>query len=186
MAQRGVLANTPEGPRLIMYNGSIQWNDGGAGGLKLLNFEQYTFDLGQLDARRSAASRESSERYIHELFAPEKDVSIKEQRRFIADAHDRLTSPLYCVIFGLIGVLAVVGGKFDRRGYGGRIGIAILAMLIARLPAYAIQSNVRGNPEMWPLLYLWPLLWLAALFYYTISPRFQRWPTPAQPQGVGA
>jgi lipopolysaccharide export system permease protein len=184
MAERGMLATTPQGPRLIMFNGNIQWIDGGPGGLKLLNFEKYTLDLDVLDARRTAASRESSERFLPELFFPEKDVSEKLRNRFFADAHDRLTSPLYCVIFGLIGVLAVMGGKFDRRGYGGRIGIAILAMFVARIPAYVLQSNVRGNAELWPLLYIWPLLWLAALFYYTISPRFQRWPTPAQPQGA--
>jgi lipopolysaccharide export system permease protein len=187
MAQRGMLANTPEGPRLIMFNGSIQWIDGGPGGLKLLNFEKYTFDLGQLDSRRAASSRESSERYLHELFAPEGNVSAKERRRFFADAHDRLTSPLYCLIFGLIGVLAVIGGTFDRRGYGSRVVIAFIAMLAARLPAYAIQSSVRSDPDLWPLLYAWPALWLAALFYYTLSPRFQRWRAPAgQAQGQAA
>lgn len=186
MAQRGVLANTPAGPRLIMFNGNIQWVDGGPGGLKLLNFEKYTLDLGQLDARRSAASRESSERYLHELFFPQGSVSDKERRRFFADAHDRLTSPLYCLIFGMIAVLAVIGGTFDRRGYAGRVMIAIAAALVARVTAYAIQSSVRGDPDIWPLLYIWPLLWLAGLFYYTISPRFQQWRTPAiaAPQGT--
>lgn len=186
MAQRGVLGNTPEGPRLIMFNGNIQWIDGGPNGLKLLNFEKYTLDLGQLDARRSAASRESSERYLNELFFPQGTVSDKERRRFFADAHDRLTSPLYCLIFGLIAVLAVIGGTFDRRGYGGRVAIALMAALAARVPAYAIQSSVRGDPDLWPFLYAWPLLWLAGLFYYTISPRFQQWRTPAisAPQGT--
>lgn len=185
MAQRGVLANTPEGPRLIMFNGNIQWVDGGPSGLKLLNFEKYTLDLGQLDARRSAASRESSERYLHELFFPEKGVSDRERRRFFADAHDRLTAPLYCLIFGLIGVLAVIGGTFDRRGYGSRLAIACFAMLAARLPAYAIHSSVRGDPDMWPFMYLWPALWLAGLVYYTVSPRFQQWRTTAA-QGQAA
>jgi lipopolysaccharide export system permease protein len=178
MAQRGVLANTPEGPRLIMFNGNIQWVDGGPGGLKVLNFEKYTFDLGQLDKQRGAKSREASERYLGELLFPEAGVSAKEVNRFFADAHERLTAPLYCVIFGLIGVLAVVGGTFDRRGYGGRVGIAIAAVLAARLPAFGILSMVRSNSDFWPLLYLWPGLWLFALFYYTISPRFQRWHTP--------
>jgi lipopolysaccharide export system permease protein len=178
MAQRGMLANTPAGPRLIMYNGNIQWVDDGPSGLKVLNFEKYTLDLGQLDARRSAVSRESSERYLHELLYPEGNVSDKERRRFFADAHDRLTSPLYCLIFGLIGVLAVIGGTYDRRGYSGRLAIAVAAVLAARLPAYGIQSSVRSDPDLWPLLYIWPMLWLAALFYYTTSSRFQRWATP--------
>jgi lipopolysaccharide export system permease protein len=186
MAGRGMLANTPEGPRLIMFDGNIQWNDGGAAGLKVLNFEKYTFDLTQLDKQRNAASRESSERYLPELFYPGSNVSDKERRRFFADAHDRLTSPLYCLIFGLIGVLAVIGGTFSRRGYGWRVGIAMGAVLLARIPAIGMVAAVRTNNELWPLLYIWPVLWLIALFYYILSPRFQRWPTPAgaQPQGA--
>jgi hypothetical protein len=80
----------------------------------------------------------------------------------------------------------VIGGTFDRRGYGGRVAIALMAALAARVPAYAIQSSVRGDPDLWPFLYAWPLLWLAGLFYYTISPRFQQWRTPAisAPQGT--
>lgn len=179
MAQRGMLANTPEGPRLIMFNGNIQWVDKGPGGLKVLNFEKYTFDLGQLDRQRSAASREASERFLPELLYPEKGVSERERKRFFADAQERLTAPLYCLIFGLVAVLAVIGGTFDRRGYSGRVGIAIAAVLAARLPAFGLLSAVRGNPDLWPILYAWPIAWLIGLFYYTISTRLQQWATPA-------
>jgi hypothetical protein len=66
--------------------------------------------------------------------------------------------------------------------------IAVLAVLVARLPAYAIHSQVRGNPDLWPLLYVWPLLWIAVLLYYTVSPRFQQWRTPviSAPKGAAA
>ncbi|HAH09332.1 MAG TPA: hypothetical protein DCL48_04440, partial [Alphaproteobacteria bacterium] len=179
LAQKGVLANTPEGPRLIMFNGNIQWRDSGPHGLKILNFDKYTFDLGQLDKQRTASQRESSERYLSELLYPTGNVSDKERRRFFADAHERLSAPLYCLVFGLIGVLAVIGGKFDRRGYAGRVAIAIVAVLAARLPAFGLLSVVRSSSDAWPLLYVWPLLWIAALFYYTVGARFQRWPAPA-------
>jgi lipopolysaccharide export system permease protein len=186
MAERGMLAQTPEGPRLIMFNGNIQWVEGGPGGLKVLNFEKYTFDLRQLDKQRTDSAREASERYLPELFWPQGEVSAKERRRFFAEAHERLTAPLYCVIFGLIGALAVVGGTFDRRGYGGRIGLAIAAFLVARLGGFGLLSLVRGTPDMWPILYVWPALWLGGLFYYTISPRFQRWPARAAAPQDGA
>ena len=89
--ERGLLANTPEGPRLIMYKGNVQWLEGGEGRLKILNFEKYTFDLGAFDKQRDHDAREASERYLSELLNPEKTVNEKQRRKFYSEAHNRLS-----------------------------------------------------------------------------------------------
>jgi lipopolysaccharide export system permease protein len=179
MAQRGLLASTPEGPRLIMFNGNVQWVEGVESRLKILNFDKYTFDIGQFDKQRTESSREASERYLSELFEPGAKTSDKDRRKFFGEAHERLSSPLYSLIFALIGVLAVAGGTFNRKGYGGRVAIAILAVLAARLPGFGLLSVVRSAPELWPVMYLWPALWLIALYYFLSSARLQLWSPPA-------
>ncbi|MBP6012279.1 MAG: LPS export ABC transporter permease LptF [Alphaproteobacteria bacterium] len=174
MAQRGLLASTPSGPRLIMMEGNVQWLEGGEGRLKVLNFEKYTFDLGQFDKQRDTRVAEASERYLGELLHPEKAVTEKQRRKFYSEAHSRLSTPLYCVVFALIGILALIGGNFNRRGYGGRIALAMGAVLAARMPGFAIQQAVNNSPDLAPLLYVWPLLWVAGLLFMLAFPGFDR------------
>jgi len=173
MAQSGELANTPAGPRLIMKQGSVQWLEGGEGQLKFLNFEKYTFDLGQFDKQRDPLAREASERYLGELLRPEKSVNERQRRKFFSEAHNRLSGPLYCVVFALIGVMAIIGGHFNRRGYGGRIALAMAAVLAARLPGFAFQQLTNTVQDAAFLMYLWPALWIAGLLFLLSVPSFE-------------
>lgn len=173
MAQSGLLASTPQGPRLIMSHGNVQWLEGGEGRLKILDFEKYTFDIGAFDKARDETAREASERYISELLNPEKTVTDKQRRKFFSEAHNRLTGPLYCVVFALIGLLALIGGNFNRRGYGGRIALAMGAVLLARLPGFAFQQLTNSTPEAVPLMYVWPLLWIVGLLVFLLVPGFE-------------
>lgn len=173
MAQQGLLASTPQGPRLIMKAGNVQWLEGGEGRLKILDFEQYTFDLGQFDKQRDAGAREASERYLGELLNPEKSVNDKQRKKYYAEAHNRLSGPLYCIVFALIGVMALVGGSFNRRGYGGRIALAMAAVLAARLPGFIIQQMTNNSPDLAFLLYVWPLIWIVGLLFVLSFPGFE-------------
>jgi lipopolysaccharide export system permease protein len=173
MAEQGLLANTPMGPRLIMSNGNIQWLEGGAGKLKVLKFEKYTFDLNQFGKPRDETSREASERYIGELLNPEKGISEKTRKKFYAEAHNRLSGPLYCLVFALIGVYSLVGGNFNRKGYGGRIALACVAVLAARLPGFGFQLLTNNTPDAAIGMYVWPALWVGGLMFVLSVPRFE-------------
>ena len=174
MAQSGLLANTPTGPRLIMNQGNVQWLEGGGGRLKILNFEKYTFDLSQFDKGQDTRFVEASERYLGELLSPEATVADKQRKKFFSEAHSRLSVPLYSIVFALIGVVALIGGNFNRRGYAGRIGLAFLAMFGARLPGFAFQQWTASNPDMAVMMYVWPLLWIVGLLIVLAHPRFER------------
>jgi lipopolysaccharide export system permease protein len=188
MAQSGLLANTPTGPRLIMHQGNVQWLEGGEGRLKILNFERYTFDLSQFDKAQDGRFVEASERYLGELLNPEAAVVDKQRKKFFSEAHSRLSGPLYSVVFALIAVVALVGGNFNRRGYAGRIGIAFLAMFAARLPGFAFQQWTASNADMAVTMYAWPTLWIVSLLFVLIHPRFEvlRKGKMAEPVAEGA
>ncbi|MDZ4869668.1 MAG: LPS export ABC transporter permease LptF [Alphaproteobacteria bacterium] len=186
MAERGVLANTPAGPRLIMYKGNAQWVEGGEGRLKILDFEKHTFDLGQFDKQRDPLAREASEQYISELLNPPKTVNDKQRRKYFSEAHNRLTGPLYCMVFALIGVVALIGGNFNRRGYAGRIAMAMGAVLAARLPGFAFQQLTNSSPDAVPLMYIWPLLWIVGLILFLSFPQILRRGTMANALPAGA
>ncbi len=173
MAQSGLLANTPTGPRLIMHQGNVQWLEGGEGRLKILNFERYTFDLSQFDKGQGGRVPEVAEMWLHQLLNPQTTVPEKQRKKYIAEAHSRLSGPLYAILFALIAVVALVGGNFNRRGYAGRIGIAFLAMFAARLPGFAFQQWTASNADMAVTMYAWPTLWIVSLLFVLIHPRFE-------------
>ena len=175
MAQRGLLANTPVGPRLIMFKGNVQWLEGGAGHLKVLDFDKYTLDLGQFDKQRDTNAREQSELYIQELLYPNSKMQLSDKlrRKYYAEAHNRLSGPLYSFVFALIGIYALVGGTFNRRGYGGRIALACGAVLVARLPGFALQQWTNSMPEAAVAMYVWPLLWTFVLLFLLSVPGFE-------------
>ena len=177
MAQRGLLANTVQGLRLIMFKGNVQWVEDGPDKLKMLDFEKYTFDLGQYDKSRRNAPRDVSERYLNELLNPEAAANEDQRRKYFADAHGRLSSPLYCIVLALIAALALLGGGFNRRGYGGRIALAMGALLIARVPGFLFQQMTSATPSAAVLMYAWPALWVAVLLVLLQQPRVElgRW-----------
>lgn len=188
MAQSGLLANSAAGPRLIMNQGNVQWLEGGEGRLKILNFERYTFDLSQFDKSQGVRVPEAAERWLGELFNPEASVPEKQRKKYIAEAHNRLSGPLYAIVFALIAAVALVGGNFNRRGYAKRIGLAFLAMFAARLPGFAFQQLTTSNADMAFSMYAWPLLWIGGLIFVLVHPYFEvlRKGKMAEPVAEGA
>ncbi len=160
LARRGAFLRTESGPRLLMENGTILHRDMENNNVALLQFESYTFDLSQFIEPRGPHSRDLSERYLGELLNP--DLSRRWDRRNIermrAEAHNRLSSPLYNLALALIPFAAVVCGVFNRRGYAGRLAVAMAAGIGVRLAGFGVQALAATNTALMPLLYAIPLV----------------------------
>jgi len=159
LARRGAFVRTESGPRLVMENGTILHRDVTTNNVTLLQFDSYVFDLSQFIEPRGPHSRDLSERYLSELLNP--DLTRNWDRRNIdrlyAEAHDRLSSPLYNLALALIPFVAVVCGIFNRRGYAGRIAIAMAAAIGVRLAGFGIQALAASTPSLAALLYVIPV-----------------------------
>ncbi|HEX4178282.1 MAG TPA: LptF/LptG family permease, partial [Rhizomicrobium sp.] len=99
---------------------------------------------------------------------------------FYAEAHDRLSQPLYCIAFGLIALAAVVRGRRQRGSVAMRMGAAILAAVGLRVLGYAIVGLAQRHPAMVMAFYLLPLLGtagailtLAGYTPHALAQRFQ-------------
>ncbi len=158
MAESGALVNTPRGPRLIMINGSIQQIQRNSGGLTMLHFDRYNFDLSQF-TQKQRVTREPSERFLNELFFPDpKDKWSKRMAGALkAEAHARLSAPLYPLAYAMIAIAAMLGGRFSRRGYGWRILACVVVALLLRVAGYGIQSRAEMLPQLNIFMYLLPL-----------------------------
>lgn len=165
MASRGIIARTPDGPRLIMYDGNLQRADSSRGGnISMLAFDKYTFDLSSFMQQSERAERESSERYLFELIGYTAASEWEERQRniFRAEGYDRLISPFYNFVFMLIAAAGLLSGTYVRRGYGIRLTAAVVLGIIARLMGFGATSLAAETPMLVPLMILNPILWLLA------------------------
>jgi lipopolysaccharide export system permease protein len=159
LAETGVLAQTQAGARLIMLNGNIERAEEGGARLSVLKFDRYVFDLDEYAGQQRATERETSERFLSELMEPELVGPNQEARRgvYLAEAHNRLSAPLYCLAFALIALAATAKGHMLRTSYALRLSGAALLGAMLRLLGYAAQGTAARNPTFLPLLYLLPL-----------------------------
>jgi len=159
LAENGIVAQTPEGARLIMENGNIQRSEGNGERLSMLQFDRYVFNLDQFAGPPSATEREASERYISELLYPELSGPGAETRRNVywAEGHDRLSSPLYCIAFALIALAATATGHLGRSSYAIRLTGAGIAAAALRMIGFGAQGIAVRNPAVNLVLYLLPL-----------------------------
>lgn len=158
LAVRGQLAQTPVGARLIMFDGTVEQSSHSGGQLTVLKFQRDVFDLDQFAGPARATDRATSERYLSELFWPDPKLLPKLRNAYIAEGHNRLSQPLYCIAFALIALAAVLRGRRARGANALRLVLAALGAAMVRIAGYGVQGLAVGAPSLVFLFYLMPLL----------------------------
>jgi len=159
IAEKGILAQTPAGARLIMLNGTIETSGQGGKQLQLLHFERYTVNLDQFSEPARYTLRKMNERYLGELLWPsEPGVTSRIRDQFFAEAHNRISQPLFCIAFGLIALAAVMRGRRQRGSIALRLTVASLAAAGLRIASYGVLGLAQRHPTMVIAFYILPLL----------------------------
>lgn len=126
LAQSGRIGQGTEGPRVTLYDGVRQQMEKGAAGapprLTVLSFSENSVDLARVARNEETRSRDSRERSIGELLDPDPAEGLRPRdiRRFRAEAHQRMASPVSALSFALVGLAVALTGQFRRHGGGGR------------------------------------------------------------------
>jgi lipopolysaccharide export system permease protein len=140
VARRGFFA--PDGAKaLVLQKGSNQAYDA-KGVLNYLGFDEYVFDLTPYITKGEDVHYKISDRYLHELIQPDLTQDWERQNRLklLAEAHYRLSSPLYNFVFVALALWAVIGGPFSRLGYSRRIARAAIAAGVIRIVGFGAQA----------------------------------------------
>jgi lipopolysaccharide export system permease protein len=187
IARSGALAQTPGGARLIMVDGVVEESRLSGAQLSVLKFKHYVFPLDQFGGPQQEQSLETSERYLPELLWPKFNgpPNPKAARIFLAEAHNRLSAPFYCLAFAMIALAAVTRGRRARGAYALRLTVASIAAAGLRLAGYVAQGAAARDPSLCILLYLIPLLGIAAAMIDMSETRlfgFLRPTRPHQPE----
>ncbi len=180
IAQRGVLAQTPAGNRLIMYDGTVEQTALSGAQLSVLTFKSYTYDLNQFAGPARLTLRRTPERFLGELLNPPETAGVTPQIRngWAAEAHNRLSQPLYCLGFAMIAMATILRGRRQRGALARRLVTASLAAILLRITGYGLTGPASSHPALFPLFYIVPLvgtaLALAVLMGYSPASRTPR------------
>jgi len=167
LAESGRITPGPSGPRVTLYNGERQQVEtpvAAPGGpaprarLSVLSFTENSLDLarGKTGGDEGGRYRNAQERTIDELLRPDPrdKVNARDIGRFIAEAHNRLASPLTAFGFALVALATALTGEFRRHGGGLRLFIGI-AIVVGLLAAGLTFGNLAGRDAA-----MLPLIWL--------------------------
>ncbi len=92
IAPKGVLAQTPAGARLMMFDAAVEQSSGSGQRLSVLSFKSYVLNLDQFAGATRQALRKKSERYLGELLnPPEARMTPQIRAAYLAEANDRLS-----------------------------------------------------------------------------------------------
>lgn len=173
LAERGALVDGPDGPRVLMVNGSRQQYELETGKLAVLSFDRYTVELASNKDASSVRPREAEELYFHEL------LQAAAAPNLIAETHLRLIAPLDAIVFALIPLACLLPGDFNRRGQGRRILAATIAAMLFEVVDLGTKNLASHNVTTLPLLYLETFLPIGIAAWLLL--RDGRWPWLARP-----
>jgi lipopolysaccharide export system permease protein len=160
IASKGVLAQTPAGARLLMFDGTIEQSGKHGAQLSVLHFRSDVIDLSQFASPTHTSLRSTSERFMSELLWPPEKRGLTPRIRngWLAEAHNRLSQPLYCLAFAAIALAAVMRGRRQRGVLAMRLAFAALAAIGLRIGGYGILGLAQNKPAFIAGFYLIPLV----------------------------
>jgi lipopolysaccharide export system permease protein len=168
LAERGALVDSPEGPRVLMVNGSRQQYELETGKLNVLSFDRYTLELAGGKEASTARSREAEELYFHELLAGAPAANL------MAELHLRVVTPLDALVLALIPLACLLSGDFNRRGQSRRILVATILAMLFEVMDLGTKNLASHNLAAVPLLYLETVLPIGIAAWLLL--REGRWP----------
>jgi len=169
-------------PFLTLTNGSMQeYSSNGV--LNQFSFARFPFDLSPFTDARETIRYKPADLWMGQLFDPTSAViSVSGSRgELLAEAHSRLSSPLYALTAMALALSAIMGGAYSRTGYGLRMAKAAAAFLLVRVFGYAVVAASAWNGWMNVFQYVLPLVVAAFALrslFLALKPRGRRrdWP----------
>ncbi|HVZ08582.1 LPS export ABC transporter permease LptF [Rhodopila sp.] len=142
LAERGRLVEGPNGPRVVLLDGSRQQIDHQTGRLNMLTFKQNEIDLADATKDTGARLPDMSEVSLPELLDPHPALE-RDKSKWVAEGYKRLTAPLTTVSYAMVALWSALGGAFRRHGgwvrplvtVGIMVGLLALGLAIGTLAA---------------------------------------------------
>lgn len=153
LAQTGRLIQGPNGPRVLLRNGSREVIDPKTGRLDMLTFKQNEIDLSDQTHSTGARTADMSEVSLSALLHPH-PRNPADAPKWIAEAYKRLSTPLTAMSYALVALLSVLTGTFRRLGSFIRPLAAIGTVVLLVAAGLAIDNLAARNNALIPLMWV--------------------------------
>lgn len=162
-ATTGFLLDQAGGSFLILRDGDLIRENRFNNSQNIVHFETYALDLSRLGGAGAAALYQAKERSSLSLVMPKADGAIKAERpqQIYAELHERITAPLYALVFPLI-VLAYLGrARTGRQQRTSAVAAAVALCVALRVGSFAAFAAAGSTAAAVPFLYALPLAGIA-------------------------
>ncbi|MFD2207814.1 LptF/LptG family permease [Kiloniella antarctica] len=168
IADTGALLKEDDDFRAVLWDASRQEVDPLTGRMSIAYSDKYILKFGDINQEEGDRWLKPRERFLHELLFPDSSDSrdVANHDKLVAAGHYRIASPLFTLAMAFIALACLLSGEFSRRGYLGRIMVAITFMGIMMLAMFLLKDIAEKNKNFVPLLYIWPLVVILASIFF--------------------
>jgi len=166
-AARAYLVQAPEGPQLVMVDGSIQTLRVSERQLVTTGFSDLVYNLAPLLPEPGTARRSSREFPTLALLdaAPDTVALTRKSAEILhAEAHDRVAETLLALVAALLGFATLLVGQFSRFGVWRQVVAAIFLVIFVKGIETLATAAIRDAPDRWWLAYMPVLVGIAIVW----------------------
>jgi len=154
--------------RLVMTNGVALTYSAENRLLARVQFDSFTYDLSTLLEPGTARRLKASALPTRDLFFPSERMMTVDRYELAdlrANAHERMVLGVDALLLPLVALAVMLTGGYQRRGFGRRIVVAILAGTALVVGGVLGKSQITRSAEAWPVIYLPGLLAVLAILF---------------------
>ncbi|HZV20054.1 MAG TPA: LPS export ABC transporter permease LptF [Hyphomicrobiales bacterium] len=160
IADRGEVTNDGGRAQMDLYDGQILRQEEGKPDVQFINFKSYAFDMGDFSPKTGKRDLKPRERETEELLFPDRESEFyrANKDRIRSEVHERLSTPLYSLVFAIVALAYLGRPKTTREGRAGLLFTAFIIGAIIRILGIA-GINIVGR-QLWgaSLIYGAPLV----------------------------
>jgi lipopolysaccharide export system permease protein len=159
LAEKGAILENSLGLFLIMTNGTIQQRDNTDQSISMIEFSSYAFDLSSFASSGSVPELPPSAQPTVYLLNPDPDDRFYRQSpgKFQAEFHDRLSSPLYALMFAVVPMVFLGQAASNRESRTASIAAATLLVVVLRSIGILLVGFAEASAVAIALMYAVPL-----------------------------
>jgi lipopolysaccharide export system permease protein len=133
LAHSGEVIKKANGAFLLLQGGSVQTMESGQTDPRIVTFERYAFDLSNFGGSQQNINYSAREQFFWDLLSP---ADAHQQSDYRAELHDRLTAPLYPLVFAILAYMFLGPPQTTRQSRALALMGMIGAIAIVRLAGF--------------------------------------------------
>lgn len=173
LAREGAVSKIDEKSYLVLQEGQIQRRSNSDGLLSIVKFNSYAFNLSDFSGGKQSKNFSQMEIDTMDLIFPDRESALykRDQGRFLAELHTRLTGGFYPFMVGLVLLTFVGNPNSNRQGQFIVVTTACIVVFILRGLSIYGEGALRNTPMMVYLVWSVPLLSIAVSTFLLATDR---------------